>query len=231
MTADNLEAITHVEAAGDTVEIRGIIEDGGGKSVRVRHQGREYGAQTRFGPAPAPLHLAGDWSFRLLPTMDNRWGDFRDPASDEQIGAEARQFRYREEETPGVALDWHSRDYDDGSWPVFTYTFGPYWRVSGPFPRGQAPPELAALTAGNADAVDASGVNWEAVCYSQEFGQPGTDVFGGSHGVPNSFLCFDVADENEESGALPVHPCAGAAGWALGLCIWAPTAGRWSRRG
>ena len=68
-----------------------------------------------------------------MPTMDNRWGDFREPASDELLGAEARQFRYREEETSGVAQGWHNRDYDDGSWPIFTYTLGPYWRASGPF--------------------------------------------------------------------------------------------------
>ena len=98
-------------------------------------QGSEYGAQARFGPAPDSLHLTGDWSFRLTPTMDNRWGDFREPASDGHIGAEARQFRYREEEeTAGETLGWHSRDFDDGAWPVFTYTFGPYWRASEPFP-------------------------------------------------------------------------------------------------
>jgi len=219
VTGDNLDAITHVEKAGDTVEVRGTFEDGGGKSVRVRHAGREYGAQARFGPAPAPLQLTGDWSFRLLPTMDNRWGDFREPASDEQIGAEARQFRYREEETPGEALDWHGRDYDDGSWPVFTYTFGLFWRASAAFPRRQAPPELTALIAGDTDALDAEGMNWEMVCYSREFGQPGTDVFGGSHGVPDSFLCFDVADEHEESVRyLCTHVRTPRAGrWALHL--------------
>ena len=227
VTEDNLGALTHVEAVDDAVEIRGIIEDGGGKTVRVRHAGQEYAAQARFGPAPAPLHLAGDWSFRLTPTMDNRWGDFRHPPSDERIGAEARQFRYREEETPGTvsgtvsgavsgtALDWHSRDYDDGGWPVFTYTFGPYWRASDPFPRGQTPPELAALIAGDADALVPGEDGWETVCYSQEFGQPGGDVWGGSHGVADSFLCFDVAGEHEESVRyLYTH-------------VRAPRAGRW----
>jgi len=220
VAADNLGAITHVEAAGNTMEIRGTFEDGGAKSVRVRHKGREYGAKARIGPAPVPLHLTGDWSFRLLPTMDNRWGDFREPAGDAQIGAEARQFRYREEEeTQGVALGWHSRDYDDGSWPVFTYTFGPYWRAGDPFPRGQTPPELAALIAGDTDALDAGGINWETISYSQEFGQPGTDVFGGSHGVADSFLCFDVADEHEERVRyLYTHVRAPRAGrWALHL--------------
>ena len=42
-------------------------------------------------------------------------------------------------------------------------------------------------------------MGWETVCYSQEFGRPGTDVWGGSQGVGDSFLCLDVADEHEES--------------------------------
>ena len=41
-------------------------------------------------------------------------------------------------------------------------------------------------------------MDWETACYSQEFGQPGTEVWGGSHGVGDSFLCFDVADDHEE---------------------------------
>ena len=92
-----------------------------------------------------------------------------------------------------------SRDYDDGSWPIFTYSFGPYWRASGAFKRGQVPQELAALMAGDAGAPDAGGMGWETVCYSQEFGRPGSDVWGGSQGVGDSFLCLDVADEHEES--------------------------------
>ncbi len=206
VTGDNLGTITHVEASGDSVAVQGTVEDAGLKSARVRHAGREYGARARFAPAPDPLRLTGDWSFRLTPTMDNRWGDFRHPPSDGHIAAEARQFRYREEETPGTAsgtvsgtaLGWHSPDCDDGSWPVFTYTFGPYWRASGPFKRGKAPRELAALMAGDTDALDAGEMDWETVCFSQEFGQPGTEVWGGSHGVGDSFLCFDVADEQEE---------------------------------
>ena len=71
------------------------------------------------------------------------------------------------------------------------------------------------MTAGDADALNAGEVGWETVCYSQEFGRPGTEVFGGSHGVPDSFLCFDVADEHEERVRyLYTH-------------VRAPRAGRW----
>ena len=40
------------------------------------------------------LTLDGPWQLTLVPTMDNRWGDFRLPASAEYIGAEAREFSW-----------------------------------------------------------------------------------------------------------------------------------------
>lgn len=40
------------------------------------------------------IPVEGDWDVEIIPTMDNRWGDFRLPASDEKIGVEARSMRY-----------------------------------------------------------------------------------------------------------------------------------------
>ena len=37
--------------------------------------------------------LAGEWETTLVPTMDNRWGDFRLPASKGLIGAEIREMK------------------------------------------------------------------------------------------------------------------------------------------
>lgn len=39
------------------------------------------------------IPIEGDWDVEIIPTMDNRWGDFRLPASDEMIGVEARSMR------------------------------------------------------------------------------------------------------------------------------------------
>ena len=39
--------------------------------------------------------LDGDWDVEIIPTLDNKWGDFRLPASDGLIGPEAREFSYR----------------------------------------------------------------------------------------------------------------------------------------
>lgn len=38
------------------------------------------------------VSLQGEWDIDIIPTMDNRWGDFRLPASEGCIGVEARAF-------------------------------------------------------------------------------------------------------------------------------------------
>ena len=40
------------------------------------------------------IPLEGEWDVEIVPTLDNRWGDFRLPASDEFIGVEARSMHY-----------------------------------------------------------------------------------------------------------------------------------------
>ena len=55
------------------------------------------------------LAVDGLWDIEILPTMDNRWGDFRLPATDEKIGVEAREMA-----SEGV---------------VSVYGFGPYMKT------------------------------------------------------------------------------------------------------
>ena len=58
---------------------------------------REGDVKRESRPVMERLCLDGEWEFTLEPTLDNRWGDFRLPAFDGTIGAEARKFRYRQE--------------------------------------------------------------------------------------------------------------------------------------
>lgn len=41
------------------------------------------------------IPIDGDWEIEVIPTMDNKWGDFRLPATNEIIGPEAREFTYQ----------------------------------------------------------------------------------------------------------------------------------------
>jgi hypothetical protein len=66
--------------------------------------------------------VEGEWETELLPTMNNKWGDFRFPAFDGCIGAEARSFRHRPAALAGK--DWMKADFDDAAWPESVYGFG-----------------------------------------------------------------------------------------------------------
>lgn len=113
--------------------------------VRRKAAASEHGGET----APHQLHvestfvssersLDGAWRIEIVPTMDNRFGDFRFPSGG-TIGVEARRLRFAEEIDAASSATWHNADFDDGAWPEVTYSFGQrLWRL------GPIPPELAA---------------------------------------------------------------------------------------
>ena len=111
-------------------------------------------------PAPPParvLALDGDWDFTLIPTCDNRWGDFRLPAFDGLIGAEARHLTWN---VPGMP-------------PRMTYSHGPQCRAFGPFSPGVETDALvkalaadAALSPGTTVTVNGRAYAWQPFCFS-----------------------------------------------------------------
>lgn len=76
------------------------------------------------------LTLDGGWKFRLIPTMNNEWGDFRLPVTPDNrvIGAEARRFRFmelsKESCTEEDIKTYVSSDFQDEKWNTCTYGFG-----------------------------------------------------------------------------------------------------------
>lgn len=64
------------------------------------------------------IAVEGDWRVELLPTLDNKWGDYRLPASNEIIGAEARVFDYK----PQGQKEWN-KDVIYGFGPQFLLNF------------------------------------------------------------------------------------------------------------
>jgi len=66
--------------------------------------------------------LDGLWEVELLPTLDNKWGDFRLPPTDEFIAAEARSFKHLADDFTDNS--WIKPDFDDSSWPETIYGFG-----------------------------------------------------------------------------------------------------------
>lgn len=76
--------------------------------------------------------LVGDWEFELKPTLDNQWGDYRQPAYAGYVATDANSVRYKKEDilNPG----WQAAGLDDSKWDIAEVSYGPqFWRL-GPLP-------------------------------------------------------------------------------------------------
>lgn len=192
--ADNLDEVTAVTLAGAEPVVLGYDTVGGAKHATALHEGREVQLRAEVPPPAEPVPIDGPFSFRLEPTMDNRWGDFRYPPSETYIGAEARRFRYRlERDADGVELGWHAVGLDDDDWEQVTYSYGPYWQHLGPFEAGSQPVDLVERALAGGD-----GLGWVPYTYSTKFGaeRPANrDMLLGwfQHllGVSDNFLMLD----------------------------------------
>ena len=67
--------------------------EAGSSLLVVFSPGTPAAASVEMVPESARVqNVDGDWDVEIVPRMNNRWGDFRLPASDEYIGVEAREF-------------------------------------------------------------------------------------------------------------------------------------------
>ena len=119
------------------------------------------------------LHLGGNWDIEIIPTMDNKWGDFRLPASDGFIGVEARVMDYR-------SADGRLSGHD-------IYGYGPYM--------------LSCSVPSSADidsllVSDLGGMAWKPYVWSWQYGVPDSPGSQGWHGLKCRVdPCFLILDQ------------------------------------
>ena len=197
--ATDLDEVTQVEALGGTVKVSGHAETPGRKSARVRVKGQVVAVTGEAPRQPLPLVLDGPWEFELKPTLDNRWGDFRLPASEAKIGPEARVFRHMEERSPDPG--WEAPGFDDSSWHRETCGFGPkFWKL-GPLPEGPdaeaADARLAPMKSVDPSApveIGGKSYHWQPYAFSWRWGVEGDPGHQGWHGlkenITDDFICL-----------------------------------------
>lgn len=119
------------------------------------------------------ISLDGDWEVELLTTLNNKWGDYRFPAFDGMIGAEARSFKYIPSLPAG--FDWTKPGFDDRLWEEEIYGYGPQVETK-------------------ADGFP----DWETVSFSWQYGvwdNPGAQGYHGLKGKLND--CFFILDKGK----------------------------------
>ena len=151
---------------------------------------------------PEALALDGPWEFELKPTMDNQWGDFRLPVTEQMIGPEARIFGYAESNGRGEGLQHAERN--DIQWQNVTYGFGQrFWKL-GSLPRDidvtDLERHLAALQQVDPSVpveLDGKAYRWTPYAFSWRWGLQGDPGHQGYHGlkenISNDFICLGKA--------------------------------------
>ena len=134
------------------------------------------------------IPLDGEWQVELLPTLDNKWGDYRLPASKGLIGAEARSFKYSPVVSSGS--DWTKPGFDDSLWKEEIYGYGP---------------QVETKAAGDPD--------WIPVSFSWQYGvwdNPGAQGYHGLKGkVDDGFFILDKG-ENQQFKTYVYAPQSGS---------------------
>lgn len=168
--------------------------------VVVFHPGQPHRNPPPKSAAPRQtLALDGPWEFELEPTMDNRYGDFRLPATDPVIGPEARFFQHAVES--GDAGAWSQPGFDDSQWDRVPYGVGPQFWLLGPVPPEAAgetlETELAKLAHPTGESpvpIADPSLRWRLYSFSWRQGLFGDAGHQGWHGlkqnVTDHFLCL-----------------------------------------
>lgn len=132
--------------------------------------------------------VTGDWKVEFLPTMDNKWGDFRLPAFDGKIATEARTFKFMAK--ANTTKDWMSPAFNDTSWEegIYDYSHQMQW--------------LLDPTSGNFEeliqqALAGKVTTWKPYKFSWRFGvldHPGPQGYHGLKArVNDGFIILDGA--------------------------------------
>ena len=126
--------------------------------------------------------LDGEWSFDLKPSLNNKFGDFHWPATDELLGAYIYKARYNQ--VSSETADWQSPSFDDSGWKSQTFTYGTKFMIL------EATPELSEkelLThlpyQSNRVQIDNKKYAWKPYEYSWRWGVENDYGHQGWHGL------------------------------------------------
>lgn len=168
----NVEELDALRVDEDGAWTARAFGSGGEKTIKLTSPAGEV--HTLHGSAKeeaSTLVLDGEWGFQLQPTLDNRWGDFRLPISEDVIGAEAQRF-----------------DVEDAG--NYLNDFGRKFQLLGPFPKDADLSELEARLAAldrldPEEAIEFNGkrYTWRPHSFSWRWGIEGNPGRQGYHGL------------------------------------------------
>jgi hypothetical protein len=219
IVSTDLNEVASLNIVKGKPEVTGFALSGGKKLTNVSIRGEVFNLSGEALPNPPSLMLDGNWEFELKPTMNNQWGDFRLPVTEQMIGAEARIFRYAEEKSGSKG--WELPDFNDSKWVRVSSSFGQkFWRL-GPLPRSSDIDNIESELSGLVQVdpskpviINGRSYFWAPYDFSWRFGFEGDPGPQGYHGlkevISNDFICLgkqtvvqgELEYLNEKEGSL-----------------------------
>jgi len=135
--------------------------------------------------------ISKDWEFSVMPTRNNQWGDFTWPPSNEKIGPEIRQFKYKEESgTSGTVLGWNEAAFNDENWDNTLYSTGPYWLALEEIPENlnviqTILDQQNEIEEGSHVEFSSNKFQWKKISFSKTIGLAKPSPWGGHSGYPD----------------------------------------------
>ncbi|MFJ5307162.1 glycosyl hydrolase [Streptomyces sp. NPDC088350] len=166
----------HVTVSGGLSTIE-VPLDGAPAALVVWREGTRSTPRTVASPSLSErtIDLSSGWEGRLVPTMDNTWGDLALPAGSSV--AEPRIW----------TMGWTETDPADANWSQTRATYGNRVRVLPPTPLAEAPVPLdgpgAELVLAGELPLTPSDANWGVSLYSSSRGIPDPDGLLGNKGL------------------------------------------------
>lgn len=106
--------------------------------------------------------IDGEWDINIIPVLDNKWGDYHWPATDELIGAEIRSVRYS-----------YYNDSDYSNWSKESVGYGPVFKCI----------EASPVKLSKEELCTSSDLPWKDYSYSWRWGVEGDYGHQGYHGL------------------------------------------------
>lgn len=178
------------------------------------------------------ITIENNWEFELIPTLDNRFGDYSLPAFNGKIGVEVWKMKFNKETTPHQA--WQNPNLDDSSWTTEEVSYGPQFLKLGPLPNvidfKALESNLATLNFINTDQpVEINGVKyfWKPYEFSWRWGLKDDLGHQGWHGmkgiVNNEIISFGNIDRSYSWMPIcPINPEAVGSVYYLWSAVVSP---------
>jgi hypothetical protein len=184
----DLAGIDEITVNTGNISVRGVSDLNGRRQAKLLYRGDTV---TVYGTAEnvfSDKQVSGTWEFELIPTMDNQWGDFRMPAFNSIIGAEARKFLYKEADDSSI--EYKDIEADDSGWQKITYGYGPRMWKLGPLLLNDTIIEakLAGRKSIDPDLNEIQDKKWTHLDYSWRWGVEDDPGAQGFHGLKGRFF-------------------------------------------